>query len=82
MNIHEIVRAEEWVMARQALVEDLTRLRHQLYADPCDLPWVRAASAFAFDGATLAALFGGPEQSAQAWSGMFDRLEGYLRTVN
>jgi predicted dithiol-disulfide oxidoreductase (DUF899 family) len=82
MHIHETVRADEWVVARQALVEDLTRLRHQLYADPCDLPWVRATPAFAFDGLALAALFGTPEQSAQAWSGMFDKLEGYLRTLN
>ena len=83
MHIHEIVRGEEWVVARQALVEELTRLRDQLYADPCDVPWVRAAS-FACNTSNgfLDGLFGGPEHSAHGWSALFDKLEGYLRAMN
>jgi predicted dithiol-disulfide oxidoreductase (DUF899 family) len=84
MHCQDVVRAEDWVVARRALLEDLARLRHQLYADPRDLPWVGGGQTIArraTNGMPLA-LFGAPEQAAEAWSTLFDNLEGYLRTLN
>jgi predicted dithiol-disulfide oxidoreductase (DUF899 family) len=84
MHVHDIARADEWMLARRALVEDLTRLRAQLYSDPCELPWL-VEPALAFEAATgipLAVLFGTSEESTRVWSSLFDQLEGYLRTLN
>jgi predicted dithiol-disulfide oxidoreductase (DUF899 family) len=85
MHVQDISRADEWVVARHALVEELTRLRSQLYADPCALPWLHDAPDDPFeagDDMPLALLFGAPEDSTAGWGNLFDRLDGYLRTLN
>ena len=83
MHAHDINRADEWVAARRTLLEDLTRLRAQLYADPCELPWL-AEPVLAGVAAEMPPwlLLGSPEESAAAWSGLFDQLDGYLRTLH
>lgn len=69
MQPHKIVSQEEWLVARKAHLakeKELTRQRDQLSAERRELPWVKLAKAYVFDGpdgkATLAELFGGRSQ--------------------
>jgi hypothetical protein len=86
MDIHRAVCPEEWVVARKALVDELTRLRDRLYADPCELPWVRGERTLAFGAANdmvpFAGLFAGLERASDSWTGLFDKLERYLQAIN
>jgi hypothetical protein len=84
MHVQHISGADEWVAARRAVIEELTRLRSQLYADPGALPWLGTMPDDACETALMsfALLFGAPEHSAPAWSNLFDRLDGYLHTLN
>jgi hypothetical protein len=83
MHAHDINRTDDWVGARRTLLQDLTRLRTQLYADPSELPWlVEPALPNLAAGLPLRLLFASPEESAAAWSGLFDRLDGYLHTLH
>jgi hypothetical protein len=78
MQIQNISRAEEWVVARRALVEELTRLRSQLYADPCALPRRHEAPDDGVETADLplALLSGASDHAARGWTRLLDRLEG------
>jgi predicted dithiol-disulfide oxidoreductase (DUF899 family) len=69
MNGHAVVSREEWVAARQRLLDqekEFTRMRDRLGAERRALPWVKVEKAYAFDGPrgkeTLADLFGGRSQ--------------------
>ena len=69
MQTNSIVSEQEWLVARQRLLEkekELTRLRDELTAERRGLPWVRIAKSYVFDGPdgreTLADLFGGNSQ--------------------
>ena len=69
MTEHQVVTPEQWVEARRQLLakeKEFTRLRDQLSRARRDLPWVRVAKQYEFDGAegkqTLAQLFGGRSQ--------------------
>ena len=69
MADHRIATPEEWVEARKKLLikeKEFTRLRDQLSQARRDLPWVRVAKQYVFDGPkgkeTLAQLFGGRSQ--------------------
>jgi predicted dithiol-disulfide oxidoreductase (DUF899 family) len=69
MQTNSIVSEQEWLVARQRLLEkekELTRLRDELSAERRGLPWVRIAKSYVFDGPdgreTLADLFGGNSQ--------------------
>jgi predicted dithiol-disulfide oxidoreductase (DUF899 family) len=66
---HEIVSRDEWVNARKRLLakeKESTRLRDQLSAERCNLPWVKIDKDYLFDGPngkeSLADLFGGRRQ--------------------
>ncbi len=69
MQTHPIVSDQEWLVARQLLLEkekQLTRLRDELSAERRALPWVKITKSYVFDGPngpeTLADLFGGHSQ--------------------
>ncbi len=69
MTEHQVVTPEQWIEARRQLLakeKEFTRLRDQLSRARRDLPWVRVAKRYEFDGAegkqTLAQLFGGRGQ--------------------
>src|SRR5262245_36996014 len=69
MQQHKVVSPEQWIEARQKLLakeKDFTRLRDQLSEERRDLPWVRVAKRYVFDGPdgreTLADLFAGSSQ--------------------
>jgi predicted dithiol-disulfide oxidoreductase (DUF899 family) len=69
MTDHQVVTPEQWIEARRRLLakeKEFTRLRDQLSRARRDLPWVRVAKHYEFDGAegkqTLAQLFGGRSQ--------------------
>jgi predicted dithiol-disulfide oxidoreductase (DUF899 family) len=69
MTQHRVVSRDEWLAARKALLvkeKEFTRLRDQLSAERRDLPWIKVAKTYIFDGPngreTLADLFGGRSQ--------------------
>ena len=69
MSKHRVVSSEEWVAARQALLheeKELTRLRDRVSQARRELPWVRVAKDYVFDGPsgteTLSDLFDGRSQ--------------------
>jgi predicted dithiol-disulfide oxidoreductase (DUF899 family) len=69
MMHHRIVSQDEWLVARKELLakeKEFTRLRDQLSAERCNLPWVKVEKPYVFDGPngkeTLADLFGGRSQ--------------------
>lgn len=69
MNKHRVVSREEWGAARQALLREekqLTRLRDRVSQARRELPWVRVAKEYAFDGPngteSLSDLFDGRSQ--------------------
>ena len=69
MTQHRVVSRDEWLAARKALLvkeKDFTRLRDQLSAERRELPWIKVAKTYIFDGPngreTLADLFGGRSQ--------------------
>ena len=69
MKNHQVVTPEEWGEARKQLLakeKEFTRLRDQLSHARRDLPWVRAAKQYVFDGPegkeTLGQLFNGNSQ--------------------
>ena len=66
---HRIVSHDEWLAARKQLLareKEFTRLRDQLAAERCALPWVKVDKPYVFNGPegreTLADLFGGHSQ--------------------
>ena len=69
MTQHRVVSRDEWLAARKALLvkeKEFTRLRDQLSAERRELPWIKVAKTYIFDGPngreTLADLFGGRSQ--------------------
>ncbi|MGA2550402.1 MAG: thioredoxin family protein [Burkholderiaceae bacterium] len=69
MTLHHLVSQDEWVRARQELLEkekEFTRARDQLARARRALPWVRVEKDYVFEGAngkeTLEALFAGRHQ--------------------
>ena len=69
MEPNKIVSAEEWLVARKALLakeKELTRLRDRLSTERRALPWVKIEKSYLFDGPrgkeTLADLFDGRNQ--------------------
>jgi predicted dithiol-disulfide oxidoreductase (DUF899 family) len=69
MQPHKIVSDTEWLAARKALLareKEFTRARDQLSRQRRELPWVKVAKTYVFDGPrgkeTLADLFGGRSQ--------------------
>ena len=69
MTQHQVVSRDEWLAARKALLvkeKEFTRLRDQLSAERRELPWIKVAKTYIFDGPngreTLADLFGGRSQ--------------------
>ena len=69
LSEHEIVSAEEWLVARKDLLSNekqLTRLRDKLAAERRALPWVQIEKEYVFDApdgkVTLADLFDGRSQ--------------------
>jgi predicted dithiol-disulfide oxidoreductase (DUF899 family) len=69
MADHSVVSREEWLAARQALLQrekEFTRLRDDLSRQRRELPWTRVTEAYAFDGPrgreTLSDLFDGRSQ--------------------
>ena len=69
MQTNPIVSEQEWLVARERLLEkekQLTRLRDELSAERRGLPWVRITKSYVFDGPegreTLADLFGANSQ--------------------
>jgi len=69
MQPHKIVSEEEWVAARKVLLvseKALSKDRDRLNAERRDLPWVKVAKKYVFDGPngkeTLADLFAGRSQ--------------------
>jgi predicted dithiol-disulfide oxidoreductase (DUF899 family) len=66
---HTVVSAEEWVIARKALLErekEFTRLREELARQRRDLPWEEATKEYFFEGPdgtrSLSQLFDGRSQ--------------------
>jgi predicted dithiol-disulfide oxidoreductase (DUF899 family) len=66
---HRVVSQEEWLAARRQLLrkeKEFTRLRDQLSAERCELPWRSVEKDYVFDGPdgkqTLADLFDGRSQ--------------------
>jgi predicted dithiol-disulfide oxidoreductase (DUF899 family) len=66
---HKVVSAKEWLTARKALLakeKKFSQLRDQLNQQRRDLPWVKVAKEYVFDGPdgreTLAQLFGDKSQ--------------------
>jgi predicted dithiol-disulfide oxidoreductase (DUF899 family) len=66
---HTVVSREEWLAARKELLlkeKQLTRLHDELSRERRELPWVKVAKSYVFDGPngkeTLAELFGGKSQ--------------------
>ena len=66
---HEVVSAQDWVVARKELLareKELTRLRDDLSRQRRELPWEKVDKDYVFDGPggkeTLADLFGGRSQ--------------------
>jgi predicted dithiol-disulfide oxidoreductase (DUF899 family) len=52
MTQHQIVSRDEWIAARKELLQkekDFTRLRDQLNAERCALPWVKVEKEYLFD---------------------------------
>jgi predicted dithiol-disulfide oxidoreductase (DUF899 family) len=69
MQHNRIVSQNEWLAARKhhlSKEKELTRLRDQLSAERCSLPWVKVEKPYVFDGPdgkeTLADLFDGRSQ--------------------
>ncbi len=69
MQNHKVVSREEWIAARKehlAREKELTRMRDRLSAQRRELPWVKVAKEYAFNGdngkETLADLFAGRSQ--------------------
>jgi predicted dithiol-disulfide oxidoreductase (DUF899 family) len=69
MNPQKVVSSQEWILARQALLEkekELTRLRDDLSRQRRELPWERVEKPYIFDGPdgreSLADLFAGRGQ--------------------
>ena len=69
MENHKAVSREQWVEARTSLLakeKEFTRLRDELSQARRDLPWVRVAKPYVFDGPsgkeTLSDLFAGSSQ--------------------
>jgi predicted dithiol-disulfide oxidoreductase (DUF899 family) len=69
MTQHRVVSRDEWLAARKALLvkeKEFTRLRDQMSAERRELPWIKVAKTYIFDGPngreTLADLFGGRSQ--------------------
>jgi hypothetical protein len=69
LSDHEIVSRTDWLVARKDLLKrekELTRLRDQLSAERCALPWVKIEKEYVFDApegkVTLADLFEGRSQ--------------------
>ena len=69
MNTHPIVSREEWLLARQKLLQkekDFTKQRDQLSQERRDLPWVKVEQDYLFDGPngkeSLSDLFNGRSQ--------------------
>ena len=69
MTDHRVVSRDEWVGARRRLLDkekEFLRLRDQLSAERRELPWVRVAEHYVFEGPagkeTLADLFAGRSQ--------------------
>ena len=53
MDEHTVVSAEEWVIARKALLErekEFTRLREELARQRRDLPWEEVTKEYFFEG--------------------------------
>lgn len=66
---HQVVSREDWLAARTELLrkeKEFTRLRDQLTAERCALPWVKVDKTYLFDGPngpeTLTDLFDGRSQ--------------------
>jgi predicted dithiol-disulfide oxidoreductase (DUF899 family) len=76
MDGHGIASPEEWVVARKALVSELTRLRDQFGAGGFDLPW--AAFNAPNEMEALAGLFAGRGRRAFGLTDLLDKLERYL----
>ena len=69
MDEHTVVSAEEWVIARKALLErekEFTRLREELARQRRDLPWEEVTKEYFFEGPdgtrSLSQLFDGRSQ--------------------
>ena len=69
MDEHTVVSAEEWVIARRALLErekEFTRLREELARQRRDLPWEEVTKEYFFEGPdgtrSLSQLFDGRSQ--------------------
>ena len=69
MDEHAVVSAEEWLVAREALLErekEFTRLREELAQQRRDLPWEEVTKEYFFEGPdgtrSLSQLFGGRSQ--------------------
>jgi predicted dithiol-disulfide oxidoreductase (DUF899 family) len=69
MTEHRVVSREEWLAARQALLQrekEFTRLRDDLGRQRRELPWTRVTESYAFDGPrgkeALSDLFDGRSQ--------------------
>ena len=66
MDIQKIVAAPEWMLARNALMQELNRMRDQFASDM----WV--------PNQPLVPLLVGAGQEAFTWAGCLDRLESFL----
>ena len=69
IDTHRIVSEDEWLKARKQLLtqeKEFTRLRDQLSQQRREMPWVKVAKNYVFDGPrgkeTLADLFEGRSQ--------------------
>jgi hypothetical protein len=66
MDIQKIVGTEEWMLARKALMQELTRMRDQF---ACDM-WV--------PNQPLVPALAGAGEVAFTWAGCLDRLDAFL----
>jgi hypothetical protein len=66
MDVQAIASTGDWIAARNALMQDLARLRDQF------------ASGMSLGGRTLAPLLGFAGNSEDSWNGCLNRLEAFL----
>jgi hypothetical protein len=66
MDMQKIVCADEWMLARKALLQELSRLRDQFASDI----WV--------PNQPLVPLLAGAGEDGFGWSGCLNRLETFL----
>jgi hypothetical protein len=66
MDIQKIVGTEEWMLARKALMQELTRMRDQFASDM----WVPSQP--------LVPVLAGAGEEGFTWAGCLNRLEAFL----